>query len=38
MNHWGSQRKNQNLSNDKQWKHDDPKPMGCDKNSSEKKL
>ena len=37
MDHWRNQRENQNISKDK-WKHDDPKPMGCSKSSSKRKV
>ena len=35
--HWRNQRGNQKIPRDKwQWKHHDPKPMGCSKNSSKR--
>ena len=34
-----NQRGNQKIPRDKwQWKHDDPKPMGCSKNSSKREV
>ena len=32
MDHWRNQKGNQKIHRNKwQWKHDDPKPMGCSK-------
>ena len=37
--HWRNQRGNQKIPRDKrQWKHDDPKPMGCSKSSSKREV
>ena len=37
--HWRNQRGNQKIARDKwQWKHDDPKPMGCSKSSSNREV
>ena len=37
--HWRNQRGNQKIPRNKwQWKHDDPKPMGCSKSSSKRKV
>ena len=34
QDHWRNQRGNQKIPSDKwQWKHDEPKPMGCSKSS-----
>ena len=36
---WINQRGNQKIPRDKwQWKHDNPKPMGCSKSSSEREV
>ena len=35
MDHWRNQRGNKKIPRDKwEWKHDNPKPMGCTKSSS----
>ena len=37
--HWRNQRGNQKIPRDKwQWKHDDPKPIGCSKSSSKREV
>ena len=37
--HWRNQRGNQKIPrNTWQWKHDDPKPMGCSKSSSKREV
>ena len=37
MDHWRNQRRNQKIPRDKwKWKHDDLKPMGCSRSSSER--
>ena len=37
--HWGNQRGNQKVPRDKwQWKHVDPKPMGCSKSSYKREV
>ena len=37
--HWRNQRGNQKIPRDKsQWKHDDPKPVGCSKSSSKREF
>ena len=37
MDHWRNQRGNQIIPRDK-WKHDDPKPMGCSKSNSKRRV
>ena len=37
--HWRNQRGNQKIPRNKwQWRHDDPKPLGCSKSSSKRKF
>ena len=37
--HWRNQRGNQKIPRNKwQWKHDEPKPMGCSKNSFKREV
>ena len=37
--HWRNQRGNQKIPrNKRQWKHNDPKPLGCSKNSSKREV
>ena len=37
--HWRNQRGNQKIPRNKwQWKHDDPKPMGCTKSSTKREV
>ena len=37
--HWRNQTGNQKIPRDKwQWKHDDPKPMGCSKSGSKREV
>ena len=37
--HWGNQKENQRISRNKwQWKHDNSKPMGCNKSSSKREV
>ena len=39
MGQWRNQRGNKKIPRDKwQWKHDDPKPMGCSKSSSKREV
>ena len=39
MDHWRNQRGNFKILRDKlKWKHNDPKPMGCGKNSSKREV
>ena len=39
MDHWRNQRGNQKIPRNKwQWKHDDPKPMGCSKSTSKREV
>ena len=39
VDHWRNQRGNQKIPRDKwQWKHDDPKPVGCSKSSSKREV
>ena len=37
--HWRNQRGNKNITRNKwQWKHNDPKPMGCSKSGSKREV
>ena len=37
--HWRNQRRNLKIHRNKwQWKHDDPKPIGCNKSSSKREV
>ena len=39
MDHWRNQTGNLKIPRDKwQWKHDDPKPMGCSKSGSKREV
>ena len=39
IDNWRSQRGNKRIPSDKwQWKHNDPKPMGCNKGSSKREV
>ena len=39
MDHWRNQRGNQKIPREKwQWKHDDPKPIGCSKSNSKREV
>ena len=39
MDHWRNQRRNKKIPRNKwKWKHNGPKPMGCNKSSSKRKV